>query len=357
MKISKVAAIGLVLSLWFGYNYYTKYSENQKLVAQKAAEEAQVKSVLVQAQDAFTKANYDEVRKLIQPYLNHGDEAIAQLAKNSDKAEVLAYQLEQSDFYKTNPPVEVNQWELKTGGMDYSYLFHAATNDGKGSVEFAHDKSGTRFVAVNWYDSNATDASQIEREQFISGLVKAIFPQIEIPNLIAYIRANENRNEPKGWDFLPRVEINGVRVYVGSAANTLIVGFGGGTTAELSKIVEYAPDAVECKVLIKQWLAEGTTTKEILEVLPNAKSKGRCYDTPVSISTIKETDPRNIFKVGAHFESDDFGQLMDKHFPNAKYSPNLTVQVDFEGKQYLIVTQKISHGSKAAYEILAVFEQ
>ncbi|MCX7192432.1 MAG: hypothetical protein NTY60_02200 [Proteobacteria bacterium] len=224
---------------------YTDYAESDRIEQGKIDFATSIKpDVLKKAKEAFSQGKYAEVRQLLGGYTQFGDADFLQLSKNADKAEVFAYQLEQSDFYKKNPPVKVDQWSLKTGGINYSYSFtDTASSYEQVGVEFNHDKTGKAHVSVMWHGSNISSPATltIEREQFIIGLVNAIFPQIEIPKLIAYIRANQNKSSAKGWDALPRAEINGVRVYVGVDSPNLMVGFGGGTSEELLKVIEPAP--------------------------------------------------------------------------------------------------------------------
>jgi len=68
------------------------------------------------------------------------------------------------------------------------------------------------------------------------------------------------------------------------------------------------------------------------------------------------SDPRVVFRAGARMESDDLAKLLDKHFPNAKYFPNQTIQVTFESKPYLIQTRKLNWigSGPAIYEIVSV---
>jgi len=67
-------------------------------------------------------------------------------------------------------------------------------------------------------------------------------------------------------------------------------------------------------------------------------------------------DPRTVFRAGTQLESNEFATLVDKHFPNAKYLPDQTIQVRSAGKSYLIRTRKLSDTGPAIYEILSVSE-
>lgn len=67
------------------------------------------------------------------------------------------------------------------------------------------------------------------------------------------------------------------------------------------------------------------------------------------------SDPRTIFKVGTRLESDQLGQLMDKHFPGAKYRPNNTIVVTHQGQTFVIAVQKLNEtGIPAIYKIVSV---
>lgn len=98
------------------------------------------------------------------------------------------------------------------------------------------------------------------------------------------------------------------------------------------------------------------------------KNTPTTQNTPTAASTVtqphpvapasKPSDPREIFKADARFESDELMRLIDKHFPSARYLPNNTVIVTYEAQTFVITARKLNDTDiPAIYKIVSVLPQ
>ncbi len=47
-------------------------------------------------------------------------------------------------------------------------------------------------------------------------------------------------------------------------------------------------------------------------------------------------------------------RVIDRHFPDAIFSPDMSIKFKFKGKKYIMYTEKVNYAGEAYYRIISI---
>lgn len=60
------------------------------------------------------------------------------------------------------------------------------------------------------------------------------------------------------------------------------------------------------------------------------------------------------FVVGSEYLGEELLRVIDKHFPDAIFSPDMRIKFKFKGKKYIMSTEKVNYTGEAYYRIRTI---
>lgn len=134
---------------------------------------------------------------------------------------------EKSQFLKSYKTLSKSNWQLKTGGTNYSYAF--ADTDGtdeKISVELSSAPSFLTQLGISFRGSSLRSPATFTqtREKFLRDLLSSTHPDIPIEKVIELVKSEQRRTYDGGSTQMPKIPIGNTSVYVGTVGVSLIVG-------------------------------------------------------------------------------------------------------------------------------------
>ena len=60
------------------------------------------------------------------------------------------------------------------------------------------------------------------------------------------------------------------------------------------------------------------------------------------------------FVVGSKYLGEEILRVIDKHFPDAIFSPDMRIKFKFKGKKYVMYTEKVNYSGEAYYRIRSI---
>lgn len=60
------------------------------------------------------------------------------------------------------------------------------------------------------------------------------------------------------------------------------------------------------------------------------------------------------FVVGSKYPGEEILRVVDKHFPDAIFSPDMSIKFKFKGKKCIMYTEKVNYTGEAYYRIRSI---
>lgn len=119
-----------------------------------------------------------------------------------------------------------DRWTLKTGGVNFYYVFRDPESQEGVIVELSSDPKKITQLAISWNGRSTLQPATLTqgRERFLRDVVRSCFPDVSPQAVVQLVGSEQKKNYPGGSDAMPRRRLGALSVYAGTVGNSLVVG-------------------------------------------------------------------------------------------------------------------------------------